>query len=206
VEWVCAWLVCVMKLISWNVQGLGGIDKRREVRRLVGEKSPSILCLQETKLSVCDDFLCNSLWGDSNHSFSYHPSVGASGGLLIMWATKEVEVWSSGSQEHVLYIQGRFIRTNEEFYLFNIYAPCELHAKQALWGSLSTRLQLLSGANVCLCGDINSVRDVEERWSKRGNNVVYDFNNFSHFIDANGLIDLPLCGRRYTWFKGVVQL
>lgn len=199
---VCAWLVCVMKLVSWNVRGLGGIEKRREVRRLVGEKSPFILCLQETKLSVCDNFLCNSLWGDPNHAYSYRPSVGASGGLLIVWDSKEVEVWSSGSQEHVLHIHGRFIRTNEEFYLFNIYAPCDDRTKQELWVSLSARLQLLGGAKVCLCGDFNAVRNVEERWSQRGNNVYYDVQHFSQFIDDNGLIDLPLSGRHYTWFKG----
>ena len=191
-----------MKLVSWNVRGLGGLEKRREVRRLVGEKSPFGLCLQETKLSVCDDFLCTSLWGDANHAFSYQSSVGASGGMLIVWNTNEVEVWSSGSQEHALFIHGRFIGTKEEFYLFNIYAPCDSRAKQALWESLSARLQLLSGANVCLCGDFNAVRNVEERWSKRGNSAVYDVTHLSSFIDDNGLLNLPLCGRRYTWFKG----
>jgi len=40
------------------------------------------------------------------------------------WDSSEVEVWSSVSQEHVLIIHGRFIKTNEIFYLFNVYAPC----------------------------------------------------------------------------------
>jgi exonuclease III len=141
-----------MKLVSWNVRGLGGVEKRKEIRRLVGEKNPFILCVQETKLSVCDDSLCNSLWGDSSCSFSYRPSVGASGGLLIMWDAKEVEVWSSGCQNYVLNIHGRFIRTNEEFYLFNVYAPCEQREKHELWVSLSERLQLLGGKKVCVCG------------------------------------------------------
>jgi hypothetical protein len=157
---------------------------------------------QETKLSVCDDLICNSLWGDSNHAFSYRPSVGASGGLLIVWDSKEVEVWSSGSQDHVLYIHGRFIRNNEEFYLFNIYAPCEPRAKQDLWVSLSARLQLLDGGKVCVCGDFIVVQNMEERWSQRGLSVTNDFQHFSNFIDENGVIDLPLCGQRYTWFKG----
>jgi len=26
--------------------------------------------------------------------------------------------------------------------------------------------------------------------------------SFNNFIDGNNLLDLPLCGRRYTWFKG----
>lgn len=32
--------------------------------------------------------------------------------------------------------------------------------------------------------------------------MVTDFHHFSEFIVDNGLIDLPLCGRRFTWFKG----
>jgi len=34
-----------MTLLSWNVRGLGGMEKRREVRLLVGEKKPFIICL-----------------------------------------------------------------------------------------------------------------------------------------------------------------
>jgi len=34
-----------MKIVSWNVRGLGGFEKRREVRKLVGEKKSSILCI-----------------------------------------------------------------------------------------------------------------------------------------------------------------
>lgn len=45
----------VMKFLSWNVRGLGGFVKRPEVRKLIAEKSPSIVCLQEMKLSIFDD-------------------------------------------------------------------------------------------------------------------------------------------------------
>jgi len=52
----------------------------------------SILCIQETKLQSCDDFICASLWGASSHSFSFYPLVGAYGGLLTMWDSNEVDV------------------------------------------------------------------------------------------------------------------
>jgi exonuclease III len=42
--------VCVMKIITWNVRGLGRLDKRKEVGKLVREKNTFIVCLQETKL------------------------------------------------------------------------------------------------------------------------------------------------------------
>jgi len=116
-----------MQLLSWNVRGLGGMEKRREVRLLVAETRPHILCLQETKLPVFHDSVCASLWGISNHAYSFRSSVGASGGLLTMWDCSEVEVWSTVSQEHVIII--------------HVYAPCEVRAKKELWASLSIRLQ-----------------------------------------------------------------
>jgi len=121
-----------MKILSWNVRGLGGFAKRPEVRKLLIEKNSSIVCFQETNLAVIDDVLCASLWGTLTHSYSFRPAVGASGGLLIMWDSSIVEVWSSFSLEHVLRIHGCFIDLNDEFYLFNIYAPCDSGAKQLL--------------------------------------------------------------------------
>jgi len=128
--------VCVtMKVISYNVRGLGGGEKRVEVRRLVNDKHPFVLCIQESKLGVVDDLVIKSIWGDAPCRYSYQPSVGASGGL-------------------------------------------------------------------CVCGDFNSVRTMEE---KKGRGTVFkqvDADSFNAFIDDNFLIDLPICGRLFTWFRG----
>lgn len=98
--------VFLMKLISWNIRGLGGVEKKREVCQMVREKKPFILCIQETKLPVFDVIICKSIWGDGPVDFSFQPSRGASGGLVTLWDTKEVEVWSTMSIEHVLVICG----------------------------------------------------------------------------------------------------
>jgi len=192
-----------MKLISWNVRGLGGFEKRKEVRSLVIEKNPLILCLQETKTQLCDDDFFASLWGNSAVSFSFCPSQGASGELLTLWDTSEVEVWSSISRPHTLIIHGRFIKSNEEFYLFNMYAPCDVAARKLLWDSLSPRLHLLGGGRrYVFVGDFNIVRCREEKRSTSERNVSTDFTHFNAFIDTNFLFDLPLGGRMFTWFKG----
>lgn len=49
--------VVAMKILSWNFRGLGGLEKRRDVRLLVGEKLQIILCMHETKMQICDDFV-----------------------------------------------------------------------------------------------------------------------------------------------------
>jgi hypothetical protein len=35
--------VCVMKTVSWNIRGLGGFEKRKEVRNLVGEETDCVM-------------------------------------------------------------------------------------------------------------------------------------------------------------------
>jgi exonuclease III len=169
---------------------------------LVREKKPLIVCLQETKLQACDDSVCTSVWGSSSFGFSFRPSVGASGGLLTVWDTTEVEVWSLLSRDHVLWCHGRFIKTGEDFMVANVYAPCEPGAKQGLWGALSLRLQSLIGMRVCVCGDFNAFRSIDERCSASAGNRPLDHIGFSRFIDDNSLIDLPLCGRKFTWYRG----
>jgi len=191
-----------MKLVSWNIRGLGGLKKRKEVRSLVKEKRPWILCLQETKLQKCDVDVCMSVWDGQPAAFSFRPSLGASGGLLMLWDSTEVEVWSSSRFDHVLSIHGRFISSNEEFHLFNVYAPCNGADRQVLWDSLTIRLQALRGKKVCVCSDFNAVRCREERRYVNASGGMLDFGSFNHFIVENTLFDLPLCGRNFTWFKG----
>lgn len=55
---------------------------------------------------------------------------------------------------------------------------------------------------MCLCGDFNAVRSVEERRSTRAQSSVGDVVPFNRFIEENSLVDLPLCGRNFTWYKG----
>ncbi|CAJ2633139.1 exodeoxyribonuclease-like [Trifolium pratense] len=191
-----------MKIISWNIRGSSEFEKRKEVHKLVGDSKPFILCLQETKLQSCDVFLCSTLWGSLPHAFSFRPSVGASGGLLTLWDTSEVEVWSTESREHVLWCRGRFVKSGEEFLLANVYAPCDDGAKQVLWASLSTQIQASGRERVCVCGDFNTVRHVDERRSVRGSQRSVDHIPFNRFIEDNNLIDLPLVSRKFTWYRG----
>jgi len=63
--------VVVMKIISWNIRGLGGFEKRREVSQLMREKKPFIVCFQETKLTVFDDVFHKIKLRDELCNFSF---------------------------------------------------------------------------------------------------------------------------------------
>lgn len=73
-----------IKMLSWNVWGLGGWRRGGKCGCWWGEKRSHIIFLQEAKLTIYDDSVCSSLWGNTNHAFPFHSSVGASRGLLTV--------------------------------------------------------------------------------------------------------------------------
>ena len=184
----------LIKIISWNIRGLGGFEKRREVSQLVREKKSFIICIQETKLLVFDGVVCKSVWYDSNVDFSFQLSSGASDGLVTLWDCTEVEVWASLQFEHVLGIQGRFVKSGEEFTLLNVYAPCDVSRQQALWLNISQRLSAFSDHNICVWGDFNTVPWAEERRSVGNSGLHAGSAYFNQFIEVNFFLWIYLSG------------
>lgn len=70
-------------VLSWNVRGLNAQARRDNVRTLVDDIRPSIVCLQETKLDVISEFLVFSLLGRDFVDFAYLPASSTRGGILI---------------------------------------------------------------------------------------------------------------------------
>ena len=150
-----------MKILTYNGRGLGEGEKREQVRRLVLDKHPLVLCLQETKIQVMNDAILKSVWGNNPVGYSYQPSSGASGGLITAWDACRVDLWSSMSFKHVLIIKGMVIALGVEFILFNVYAPCDLAAKKELWERIQPLVLNNNDLCLCVCGDFNSVRYAE---------------------------------------------
>jgi exonuclease III len=160
----------MMKVLSYNARGLGGGEKRREVRRLICEKQPTVVCIQETKMFVLSDNVIKAVWGDHPCGYSYQPSIGASGGLVTVWDSTLVDVWCTMSAGNVLVIKGTIVLTTEDFVIFNVYAPCEAAAKKLLWNHLTSLVLDNSDVRLCVCADFNSVRCMDER---KGRGVVF---------------------------------
>jgi len=101
-----------------------------------------------------------------------------------------------------LIVKGKFLKNNVDFGLANVYAPCNNRGRQDLWHALGGVLQRHNSVAWCVLGDFNAVRSNIERRSQSMNNNNHDFAPFNHFIDGNFLVDLPLCGRNFTWYCG----
>jgi exonuclease III len=69
-------------ILVWNVRGLNSSAHHDVVHDLVTTEKLSIVCLQETKLSVCSDFDVIQILG---HGFDYFclPAIHTRGGILL---------------------------------------------------------------------------------------------------------------------------
>ena len=73
-----------MKIISWNMQGLGSRRKIMVVKDFLQHENPNIVMLQETKREVCDRRFVSNVWTTRNKAWTSLPTCGASGGALII--------------------------------------------------------------------------------------------------------------------------
>lgn len=72
------------KVLSWNVHGINSDKKGNAIRDRVSESCCDVICLQETKRSHFDDMYIRQFCPSIYDYFEVLPSVGASGGSIII--------------------------------------------------------------------------------------------------------------------------
>ncbi|MEC3656923.1 exodeoxyribonuclease III [Bacillus siamensis] len=147
-----------MKLISWNVNGLRAVMKKRDINTYVQETKADILCLQETK--VQDGQV--SLQPEGYHAYwNYAVKKGYSGTAVFSKEEPLHVSYGMGIDGHDQ--EGRMITLEfEHVFVVNCYTP---NAKRGLeridyrlqWeADFKDYLQKLDRKKpVILCGDLN---------------------------------------------------
>jgi exonuclease III len=72
-------------VLCWNVRGLNGESRQREVRSKIDENACDIICLQETKYGEFDWQLIKKNCPKNFDIFAFALSAGASGGIIVLW-------------------------------------------------------------------------------------------------------------------------
>ncbi|XP_058757847.1 uncharacterized protein LOC131631081 [Vicia villosa] len=126
-------------------------------------------------------------------------SVGASGGMVILWKKGSLELNHS-------FIGSGFVGINVVWKgscinLVNIYAPCSARPRRDLRRSLLERRGRSINEEWCLGDDFNEVTGSVERLGEGGYFCRRGTEEFRDFIGRMGVVDIPCVGGKYTWFK-----
>ena len=182
-----------MRIMSWNVRGLGNERAFRETKKVLQMQRPQILFLCETKLEPKqmqrrgkDLMFDNCLAVDRS---------GLGGGLALLWNSEVVVEVKSFSKHHIDAIvnfeNGSFWRCT------GVYGHPEAEQKHNTW-TLLRRLASLSPLPWLCFGDFNEILLLNEK-TGRNNRCVSAVNNFRAAVRDCGLSDLGCIGRPFTW-------
>ncbi|GKA34278.1 RNA-directed DNA polymerase, eukaryota, reverse transcriptase zinc-binding domain protein [Tanacetum coccineum] len=143
-------------------------------------------------------FRLKTIWG--NFAFDYVCSMarGRSGGLISVWDPNLFSKESIWCDDSFIIIKGNWKNSVGDCYMVNIYGPQDQVSKLALWNRLQDFMHHHNGSYI-MFGDMNAVRNEQERVGSIFNNIEAD--HFNSFIDATGLVDLPIGGRCFTWMN-----
>ena len=185
-----------MKIISWNIRRMNSMSKRAVLKCMILSFQGECVFIQETKMEVLDAQVIRAICPWSDCQVAFCPSIGASGGILIVWTA----VFWQKLDEFV----GRFsvsvllkdVRCNAEWVATSVYGPSNVHDKVDLWVELSQ----VAGRwhhPWLLGGDFNVIMFPNEK--KGGCTISPAMKDFSDWIRHHDLFDLPSRGADFTW-------
>ncbi|KAG6634121.1 hypothetical protein CIPAW_12G097200 [Carya illinoinensis] len=187
------------KILSWNVRGLNSPNKRLRVKNLIRDWKADIICLQETKLKHVDRSIIRSLWSCVYAGWASLPSKGASGGIIVMWDKRVIELVEESIGEFVVACSFKSLEDGFGWGFAGIYGPNNDNHRKLLWDEIAGLCSWWEGP-WCIGGDFNTTRFSSER--SGDSNTGSAMTDFSALIFELDLLDLPLGGGDYTWSNG----
>ena len=219
-------IVSLMKLVSWNVNGIRSVHKRGLFLPAIETLKPDILCLQETKaeqhqsevdLSDYEEYW-NSSKGRKGYSgvaiFSKIPPLN----VAHEFPPEIVEKYGlSKDQYGEVNAEGRVIMAEyEDFFIVNVYTPnskpdlSRLELRYKYWDKafLAYCKELESMKPVIFCGDLNAAHTPDDLANPKANEGEHGFTQeerqgIDHIVEA-GFIDTFRIAHEgngfYTWW------
>lgn len=74
-------------ILCWNIRGINVREKWDAVRNKIEESACSVICLQKTKKESFDTPFIRNFAPRCYDNFDFVPSMGASGGILVLWSS-----------------------------------------------------------------------------------------------------------------------
>ena len=102
---------------------------------MIMKEEVEVLCLQETKMSKLDSRVCGELWGDREVEWREVEAVNSAGGVITMWGKGNYEVEEQVLGSNFIGLKGTWKEETETTVIVNVYSPCNMVGKRALWGN-----------------------------------------------------------------------
>jgi exonuclease III len=157
------------KIMNWNIRGINSEKKWLALSNKIEESGCDIICLQETKREHFDLQYVKKFCPKKFSKFLFVPSVGASGGIIIIWNGSIFSGDLAFQNEFSLSVNLTNNLTNEKWLLTNIYGPCHCDQKVVFLDWFSN-IDMPDNTDWIVMGDFNFIRKPSDR-NKPGGDV-----------------------------------
>lgn len=183
-----------MKLLSWNVRGLGDPRTVREVGKIAHTFSPKVLLLIETRRSAVEMDRLRVKWGFDN-CFAVD-SIGRGGGLAVLWNNdfhSEVRSYSKN------YIDMMVEDDSGNWRITLFYGHPETSKRNETWSLLKGLNKQVDLPWICM-GDFNEILSDED---KRGGAMRPErqLTAFRETVVECDFHELQVMGPIFTWSR-----
>jgi len=191
-----------IKILSVNCQGLGNMEKRKDVFSYLRQKNYNIYCLQDTHFTKEMELIIRSQWGFDCIFNSY--SSNSRGTAILFNNNFEYKVIDSVKDNEGNLLCVNIIIESYKLSLINFYGPNT--DQRIFYEKLSETIDDLGNNDVIICGDFNLVLnpDIDCHTYLHINNPR-SRNKLLEIIDEKGLVDIYRefheHTQRYTWRK-----
>ncbi|XP_058758104.1 uncharacterized protein LOC131631328 [Vicia villosa] len=186
-----------MIVLSWNCWGLGNPSVVPNLKYLIRRYKPDVLFMFETiSYSNKVEVLRYSLGFDCCFSVN---RIGRSGGMAVFWKEHKKCSVQNYSNNHIDMLVEDSIHGN--WRLTSFYGFPENSRRRDSW-NLIRNLSDSSNLPWCIIGDFNDILSCNEKKGsiERPNWLI---SGFRQAVQDAGLIDIPLEGYPFTWFKSL---
>jgi len=193
----------MMKIVSMIIRGLGRSIKRKYIKDMINKEQADMICLQETKCSEFSKELGYLLWGSNEIGWIEVGGSNNAGGIITMWRNSQFQLVNSSRGNNFIAVEGEWKGDGGvQVFIVNVYNPSLLREKKVLWEEINEIRRLQNNRVWCVIGDFNSVRRQNERRSLfSASDYSREIRGFNDFIEKSEFVDVPMVGRKFTWYK-----
>lgn len=183
-------------IMSWNVRGLNDSSHRELVRENSVCSKPSVICIQETKISSMSRAILTESLGDRMADYCTLDAVGTRGGVLLAWNREMVQVSEVLIKQFSISATVVVLSSTASFRLTTCYGPADDRRKEDfLLEMKSTRP--VAGTPWIILGDFNLIYKASDKNNLNLNRRL--MGRFRAALDECELMEICLQNRRYTW-------
>jgi hypothetical protein len=166
------------------------------LRETIREEGACFIGISETIKSSFTSQWFKKVVGNRNFSWGSDPPTGRSGGILLGVDSDLHEVLETECGTHLVRMLFKDKISRIEWHLAVVYGPAQIEGKDEFLAEFAQLYDKCKGQAV-IGGDFNIIRKTSEknkpcvlpRWS----------HIFNSIIEVNGLKEIKLIGRQYTW-------